>query len=358
MIRVASVEAIPITLRLAEGYRIAGSTITSADNVILKVDTADGRTGFGCAAPAEEVTGESAGAALRALDDVLIPLLRESDARDPAGVARRAARAVPGAPAARAAADIALHDLMGHREGLPLARVFRARRTRLLTSITLGISPEPDRTIEAARRHVSAGFRALKIKIGEDPDADARLVRALRAGVGPDVLIRADGNQGYSEEETRRFLDATSGSGLELLEQPTPSDDLEAMARLSASSAVPLMADEAILDARDAARICEARAAGLVNIKLMKCGGITGGFEIERTLKPAGVGAMIGCNDESRISIAAALHFALAAEGIDRADLDGHLDLVDDPALGGVRIEDGYIEPCGEGAGLGVRVDL
>jgi L-alanine-DL-glutamate epimerase-like enolase superfamily enzyme len=358
MIRIRSAEAIPIAFRLSEGYRIAGADISLAENIILKVDTSDGRTGFGCAAPSEEVTGESGESALRALNDLLIPMLREVDARDPRAVARRALEIAPSAPAARASIDIALYDLLGRREGLPLARVFGLRRSRLLTSITLGISADRAATLDKARRHVASGFRALKLKVGEDWEGDARLVLDLRKDLGPDVLLRADGNQGFSEEQARRFLEAVEPAGLELLEQPTAAEDLEALARLSTASTVPMMVDEALKTSDDARRIIEEKAAGLINIKLMKCGGITEAFEIASRTAAAGLGGMIGCNDESRISISAALHFALAAANVERADLDGHLDLVDDPARGGVRIEEGYIMPSGDESGIGVLVDL
>ncbi len=357
MIRVVSAEAVPITFRLKEGYRIAGASFRSAFNVILKVNTSDGRTGFGCAAPSEEVTGESPAACLEALESRLIPILRGSDVADLAGVDARAAAAAPGCPAARAAVDIALHDLLGRRAGVPLARVLGMRRARLPTSITLGIEDDPAATLERARRHVASGFRILKIKTGENWEADARLIRVLREALGPGIVLRADGNQGYSEEDARRFLSALRPGDLELLEQPTQADDLSALARLAAGSDVPIMADESIQSAEDARRIVEARAADLVNIKLMKSGGIAEALRIADITRAGDLGAMVGCNDESRISIAAGLHVALAAPNTERADLDGHLDLEDDVARGGVRIEDGYLLPSEE-AGLGVRVDL
>ena len=198
MIRVAGAEAVPITFRLVEGYRIAGRTFQTADNIILKVSTTDGRTGFGCAAPAEDVTGESIATARRALEDRLLPLLRESDAGNGAALAARARDLAPEAPAARAAVDIALLDLESRRAGIPLVRLLGMRRGRLLTSVTVGIGDERD-GIALARRYLTQGFRALKIKVGEDWEADARLVRALRAEAGPSVLIRADANEGYSE---------------------------------------------------------------------------------------------------------------------------------------------------------------
>ncbi|HEU4401982.1 MAG TPA: enolase C-terminal domain-like protein [Candidatus Polarisedimenticolia bacterium] len=357
MIRVISAEAVPLTFRLAEGYRIAGATFISAENIILKVNTSDGRTGFGCAAPAEEVTGETSADALRALRDVLIPLLRGSDAAEHRAVIERVAAAAPAQPAARAAVDIALHDLSAQRAGVPLARLLGLKRDRLPTSITLGIAGV-DESIEKARRHVAAGFRILKVKIGEDWEADLRLLRTLRRALGAGVVLRADGNQGYSEDEARHFLDALEPGLIELLEQPTPAPDLAALARLSRRSAVPIMADESLLTRADAAALVAARAADLVNLKLMKSGGVAETLAIAAITAAAGVDAMLGCMDESRIGIAAALHCALAAPSVTRADLDGHLDLLDDVARGGVRIENGYILPSLDEAGLGVSVDL
>ena len=357
MIRVQHVEAIPITFRLAEGYRIAGHTYNSADNIIVKIDTSDGRTGFGCAAPAAEVTGETPAAALLALQDRLGPLLRASDAIDIAGFARRARETAPKAPAARAAAEMALHDLAGRRARVPLVRLLGIKRDRLPTSVTLGID-EPAATLERAARHKAAGFRILKVKIGEDWEKDLKTVRALRQALGPGILLRADGNQGYTEEQARRFLAALRPGDIELLEQPTPRDDLEALRRLADEFEPPIMADESVMNAADASRLVDARAADLVNIKLMKSGGIGEAMEIARRTHRAGIGAMIGCMDESRIGIAAALHFALAAPNVERADLDGHLDLLDDVARGGVRIENGEILPALDEDGLGVRVRL
>jgi L-alanine-DL-glutamate epimerase-like enolase superfamily enzyme len=118
------------------------------------------------------------------------------------------------------------------------------------------------------------------------------------------------------------------------------------------------MADESVLGAPDARRLVEARAADLVNIKLMKSGGIGEAMEVARVTGAARIGAMIGCMDESRIGIAAALHFALATPNVERADLDGHLDLVDDVAKGGFRIENGDVLPLFDRDGLGVSVSL
>jgi L-alanine-DL-glutamate epimerase-like enolase superfamily enzyme len=357
LIRIVAAEARPKTFRLVEGYRIAGHRFDRADMVLLKIATSDGRTGYGCAAPAEDVTGETAAESLRVLRDVLIPMLLESDVGDLPGALSRVEVAAPAAPAARAAADMAFYDQAARREGLPLARFLGSERTGLPTSITLGIEDSLDAAVAQGRRRAGEGFRIFKIKVGEDWEFDAALVKALRAALGPTRVIRADANQGYSEADAARFLAVAADCGVELLEQPVAAADLAALSRLGRLTPVPVMADEALLSEADAQRLIAAQAGSLFNIKLMKCGGIHPGLAIARRAAASGVGVMVGCNDESRIAIAAGLHFALAAPACDRADLDGHLDLQDDVARGGVRLRDGVLERLDE-PGLGVSVDF
>jgi L-alanine-DL-glutamate epimerase-like enolase superfamily enzyme len=357
MSRIVAAEADFVTFRLVEGYRIAGRHFTSADNILLKLVASDGHIGYGCGAPSEEVTGETPQETLRALQDALIPLAKEADGADTRAVMERAAAAVPAAPAARAALDMALLDLDARRAGMPLARFLGSSRTRLDTSITLGIEKDVPSALAHARRRVAEGFRILKIKVGEDWEFDLELVRALRKALGPRIVIRADGNEGYDERSAASFLRGAADLDLELLEQPVPRRDLDAMTRLAGLTQVPIMADEALQTLADAERLIAARAATLFNIKLMKTGGVLAGLAIARRAAAAQVGVMVGCNDESRIAIAAGLHLALAAEAATRADLDGHLDLQDDVARGGLRLRDGVLEISGD-PGLGVDADF
>jgi L-alanine-DL-glutamate epimerase-like enolase superfamily enzyme len=357
MSRIVAAEADFVTFKLVEGYRIAGRHFTSADNVLLKLVASDGHIGYGCGAPSEEVTGENPRETLRALTDALIPLAKEADGSDTRAIMQRAAAAVPAAPAARAALDMALLDLDARRAGQPLARYLGSSRTRLGTSITLGIENDIAPALAHAKRRIAEGFRILKIKVGEDWVFDLRLVRTLREALGPDIVIRADGNEGYDEKAASAFLAGAAPLGLELLEQPVRREDLGAMARLAALTPVPIMADEPLQSEADAERLIAARAGTLFNIKLMKSGGVLAGLAIARRAHAARLGVMVGCNDESRISIAAGLHLALAAEAATRADLDGHLDLQDDVARGGLRLRDGALEITGE-PGLGVDADF
>lgn len=357
MTRIAAGVAIPVTFRLREGYRIAGRRFDTAQNVLVRLTGSDGRTGLGCAAPFEEVTGETPAASLRVLEESLIPLAREAAGDGPAAIARRAAAIAPSHPAARAALDMAIHDLEAQRAGRPLWRHLGGTRPRIRTSVTLGIHDDLEAAVDRARRFVADGFVALKIKVGERWEFDAELVGALRRALGPEVLLRADANEGYDEEDAARFLCAAERHGLELLEQPLPAGNRRGLSRLRGITSIPIMADESVLTARDAETLIAEDAADLFNVKLMKCGGLPEGMAIAARAAAAGLGVMIGCNDESRIAIAAGLHLALAAPATDRADLDGDLDLQDDVARGGFLMRDGWMVAT-DAPGLGISADI
>jgi L-alanine-DL-glutamate epimerase-like enolase superfamily enzyme len=202
---------------------------------------------------------------------------------------------------------------------------------------------------------VAQGFRIIKVKIGENVELDAERLREMRDAIGPDIVLRVDGNQGYSLEDARALLRTTDGLDLEMIEQPLDARDLASMCTLRGESRVPIVADEAAGTVEECREIVDRGAAHGINIKLMKCGGPSAARTIHDYANAAGLSLMLGCNDETRISIAAAAHLALAMPGLKYADLDGHMDLVRDPASGGFEMRDGCL--CiSEKPGLGVEV--
>jgi L-alanine-DL-glutamate epimerase-like enolase superfamily enzyme len=350
--RVTAVEVWKVTMPLARPYSIAYQTIDRADNVFVRLLTATGGSGLGCAAPDPDVTGERVEDTLAALEEVRADLVGTDPFR-PVMVLDRVGKRLAATPSARAAIDMALLDLAARRADLPLWKVLGGFRPRIVTSVTLGILPLEVTVAEAAER-VAQGFRCLKLKGGLDPAEDAERVRAVRAAVGEAVALRFDANQGYTVEQARAFLESTRDLKLEILEQPTPASDPEQLGRVR-DATVPVMADESLRSLADAFRIARGNLAELINIKVMKVGGILEALRISAVARAAGIGVMIGCGDESALGIAAGLAFALARPGVRYADLDGHLDLVGDPAAGAVTLREGWLYPA-EAPGLGVTL--
>lgn len=327
---------------------IAYEAIDTAPNVLLRIELENGLAGWGNAAPDEHVTGETAETVETTILERFQPFLLGRDAQRIESLWAQLCRLAPNQPAAVAAVDIALYDLLGKAAGLPLCQLLGRARDQIATSITLSIE-ETSISVARAEAFQRQGFNALKIKCGLDADADIERVRTVRRAVGAAMQISLDANQGYSAHQTLRVLDALRDCGIAFIEQPVAADDLAALRDVCRRSPVPVMADESVLSAADVL----ATPAPLVNLKLMKTGGITGALKSNAVAEARGIRAMIGCMDESRISMAAAAQVALAWNNIAYADLDGHLDVVDDVASGGILIEDGVVRVSNR-AGLGL----
>ena len=349
--RITAVQARLVTMRLEQPYTIAYESISEAHNIFLRLDTDKGISGLGCAAPDEAVTGETAQSALDAAGGIVAPLLKNRDPLNRARLLADLKKRIGAMPSVLAMVDMALFDILGKTAGLPLFQLLGGFRHRILTSVTIGILPLAE-TLEQAREYMRRGFRALKVKGGLDVEQDIRKIRRLRELCGPSMRLRFDANQGYSHDQALRFGDQVRKADLELLEQPTPRADTQLLGRITRQTKIPVMADESLMDLRDVFRLARKGLVDMVNIKLMKTGGLAEAMQIDAVAGAAGINAMIGCMDESALSIAAGLHFALASPNVTHADLDGHFDLKDDPARDAVRFKDGYLYPTG-GPGLG-----
>ena len=340
---------------LTRPYTIAFRTVDSVRNGIVRIETDDGSIGVGCASPERFVTGETWDACDAALAEPALRWLAGRHVHELSALCRELGERLPGAPAARAAVDIALHDLWAKQLGVPLADALGRAHTALPTSITIGIK-DADATVEEAREYLQRGFKVLKVKLGHSLDDDLDRLRRLRDFTGEGTAIRVDPNQGYSADEVSRFVEETAALDIEFLEQPMKADDIEAMRALPDAVKDRLAADETLLDASDALALVEPpRACGIFNIKLMKCGGIHAARRIASIAETAGVELMWGCMDESVVSISAALHAAFSSPATRYIDLDGSLDLARDVAAGGFALEDGVMRTL-DAPGLGVTL--
>jgi L-alanine-DL-glutamate epimerase-like enolase superfamily enzyme len=352
--KITRIEAWAVPLTLKEPYTIAYDTIGHTSNVFCRIHTDGGVTGCGCAAPERKISGETAVTVLVAVADVFGPTLKGRDPRLVAGILEKLRPSIASDPAAVAMIDMALFDILGKVARLPVYQLLGGCRHHMLTSITIGILPV-DETVAAARLRVKEGFRAIKIKGGLDLEEDVARVRKVREAVGGDIALRFDANQGYSEAQSLDFSKRTAVAGLQLIEQPTPRAETDMLGRVTRQAAIPVMADESLMGLKDAFRLVKNELVDLVNIKLMKVGGIAEALNINAVSRAANVPVMVGCMDESALAIAAGLHFALARPNVIYADLDGHLDLRDDPAAGAVRLEKGRLYPLAK-PGLGFEM--
>ena len=353
--RIAEAFVFPVVVPRRTPFRVAYASRTAAHSILLKLVTADGIAGWGEAVPVREVTGEAFSDVWHALKRVAAESLPGLDVSDRDGIRARFARELARLPSARCAVTSALLDLAGRSAGLPAARLLGGARERVRASVTVGILDLPG-TLAAVTARLAEGFKDIKLKVGLDPGGDAERVAAVRKEHGTGFRLFLDANQGFTVPAALRFLKAVAGAKVEFCEQPVPAPDVDALARVSAESPVPIMADEAVTGPAALARILERKAAPLVNIKLQKCGGPFEAFSMVLMAESCGVGAMVGCMTETNVGITAGLAVALAASGAKYVDLDGAFDLVDDIVMeGGARLSGGeqYLSP-GPGLALGV----
>jgi L-Ala-D/L-Glu epimerase len=351
--RIRSAAAAIEEFGLTRPYAIAGrAPLASVANALVRLETEEGVVGLGAGSPAQNVTGETIAACAAALSPGGLQWLVGRDVRSLPALCREAVERFPLAPAARAAVDIALHDLAAQGLGVPLVEMLGRAHEALPTSITIGIKPV-DEALSEAEEYLGRGFRVLKVKIGDALEEDLERVAKLRERIGARAAIRVDANVGYTLEETARFFERSEPYGVELLEQPVPREAFGGVRRLPAAWRARIAADESLHDEKDALALAAPEpACGIYNIKLMKCGGIRPALRIAAIAETAGVSLMWGCMDESRISIAAALHAAFASPATRYLDLDGSLDLARDVVEGGFTLEGGVMRTTGA-PGLG-----
>jgi len=254
--------------------------------------------------------------------------------------------------AARAAIDLALWDWLGRRTGLALWQMLGLSREAVApTSVTIGINP-PEVAQQRTRDWLELTHaRALKIKLGNPAgiEADQAMFEAIRQVAPQGVALRVDANGGWSLQDALTMCRWLAARGVEYVEQPLPRGAEDDLPHLHRESPLPIFVDESCFDSRDVVRLAD-RVHG-VNIKLMKCGGLSEALRMVHTARALGLQVMYGCYSDSSLAITAASQIAPLA---DHLDLDSHLNLLDDPFIG-AELHDGKVIPT-RAPGLGVRL--
>lgn len=339
---IKSVKAYSELLLLKKPYTIARETISGAEIIFFEIELSNGIRGLGAASTDIDVVGETPAQTLQNLQSDLVQQLVGKDIRQFLSLINFYRNGFPNLPGTQAAIDIALHDAFGKWIGLPVVDFYGRHHDKMLTSITIGIK-NVEETIVEAREYKEQGFKVLKVKTGLNAEEDSERVIKLFEQFGSHFAIRVDANEGYTPDDLSQFLAKTTYTHLELIEQPFhPHMDI-ALLDFSVHTRRLLAADESLKDAKSALVISQEKTFGIFNIKLMKCGGLTAAFEIANIARQAGIDLFWGCNDESSLSITAALHAAFACPHTKYLDLDGSLDLIENVTKKGFKLQDGYL---------------
>jgi L-Ala-D/L-Glu epimerase len=329
-------------------------TATHADSLL--VELSDGElSGWGEAPQVWKVTGDSLAGAQACVEGPIATALQDLEPDDFTEALRRIQGAVQGNFGAKAAVDVALHDLVARRRGLTLHGFLGSTVTSVRTDVTLSVG-DPESLAASAIDRIADGFDVLKVKVGTgDAKSDFDRVRRVREAIGPDPKLRLDANQGWSRRDAVNAIRALEDAGcdIELVEQPVVAADLEGMAWITDRVSTPILADESVYGVRDLVAVIRHGAADLVNVKLAKCGGLAPARTLLELAREHGLGAIVGSMMESHVGIGAAAALVAAYPTSAVNDLDAAWWLKEAAVTGGVRYE-GSVIHLPTAAGLGV----
>ena len=355
MSRIERIACHRVSVPLHTPFVTALRRTSTTDSHLVEVTDSDGVSGWGEAPQVWQVTGESVAGAEACLTGPLRDAVRAGDPADLVELTRRVAEAVARNFGAKAAVDVALHDLAARRLGASLPGFLGSSTLRVATDVTLSAG-SPEHLAEVAAARVKEGFGVLKVKVGTDAAVDVERVRAARAAAGPDVVLRLDANQGWTPRDAVRVIGALEDAqiGLELVEQPVRADDLDGLAWVSARVATPGMADESVYGVRDLVEVIRRRAADMVNVKLAKCGGLGPARTLLELARAQEMGTIVGSMMETHVGVGAAASLAAAFGTTAVADLDAAWWAAASPVSGGLRY-DGATVVLPDFPGLGVE---
>ncbi len=373
--RITEIEAVPFALPVRREFRWAGLRVNLGSFVLVRVHTDVGVTGLGEATPLPDWGGdlgrrggETQESVVSMVKLVLAPTLVGTDPLRLERALTTMDQVLRGNNYAKAAVDIALHDIAGKVADVPLHQLLGgAARDAVPVAHMLGLMPMAD-ALDEADQAIRDGLHALQVKGGEDAERDIRLVKELRSRLGPSVRLRLDANQGYGRAKRAiAILSEFVPGELDDIEQPVVG--LEQMAAVTRAVPMTVIADESCWDPPDALEVVSVGAADAISIYLAKAGGIARARDVAGIARAAGLACDVNGSIESGIGNAANVHFALASPAVSlpcvipitapagrQSTVVGGAYFVDDIVRQPFQVRDGAVQPLG-GPGLGVELD-
>ena len=337
-------------------FKTALRTVDRVEDIVIMVHTDSGHIGYGEAPATAVITGDTHGSIVDAIRHYISPRLIGEEIANLNRVTQLIQNAMEKNTSAKAAVEIAIYDLWAQLYDAPLYKMLGGGDPVVTTDITISVDTI-DKMVADSISAVERGFDSLKIKVGKDIGVDIERTKAIYAAVENRALLRLDANQGWTAKQAVFAITALEDAGvrLELVEQPVKARDLEGMRYVTERVHTPIMADESVFGPMEVIKLINMRAADIINIKLMKTGGLSNAIRIADIAGMHQVDCMIGCMLESSISVAAAVHLAVAkSDVITKVDLDGPSLCEGNPVEGGVIFNESEISIT-DAPGLGIR---
>ena len=354
--KITRIEFAMLRVPLKTPFKTALRSVSQVEDVVVMMHTDTGNIGYGEAPATAVITGDTHGSIIDAIRYHIAPRLIGREVADLNRNTRIVQSAMEKNTSAKAAVEIALYDLFGQMFDAPLYKVLGGGDPVITTDITISVDTI-DKMVADSISAVDRGFDSLKIKVGKEIGVDIERTKAIHAAVADRALLRLDANQGWTAKQAVHAIHALEDAGiqLELVEQPVKAHDLEGLRYVTERVTTPIMADESVFGPAQVIELIRMRAADIINIKLMKTGGLSNAIKIADIASLHGIDCMIGCMLESSISVAAAVHLAVAkADAITKVDLDGPSLSQFNPVEGGVTFNESEISIT-DAPGLGIR---
>jgi L-Ala-D/L-Glu epimerase len=327
-----------------------------ARNVLIKIETDIGITGFGECSPYPTINGESQDTCF-AVGQYFAKIFMGKNACDIEARVQDMDRVIYGNTSIKSALDMALYDIASQQAKLPLYAFLGGKNEKIIaTDYTVSIG-EPDQMAKDALKIRQDGYPAIKVKLGQNGKKDVERIKAIRHAVGNTIPLRVDANQGWGLEEAIATLNALAPFDIQHCEEPIPRWDYMNLAHVRQNSPIPIMADESCGDEHDADRLIKLGACDYFNVKLGKAGGIFKAIKIVELANQENISMQVGAFMESRLAMTAFAHFSLCSPLIVHFDFDTALMFSDDPVSGGITYKENGIIEIPEVPGLGAHID-
>lgn len=356
ILTIQQVELYKLSIPLKEPFITSLGRDDNAENVLVKIITGEGFTGFGECSPYMAINGESQDTCFT-VGQYFAKLLKGKNALKIEECIIAMDKLIYGNSSIKSAFDMALYDIASQYAGVPLYQFLGGKNDKtIITDYTVSIG-HPQKMAADALKIKEEGYPAIKIKLGQDGELDVQRIKAIREAVGREIPLRIDANQGWNAEEAIKTLQALSEYDIQHCEEPIPRWDFMQLPRVRQASPIPIMSDECCGDEHDAERLINLGACDYMNIKLGKSGGIFKALKMVKLAEANNIHLQVGAFMESRLAMTAFAHFSLCSTMIEHYDFDTALMFIEDPVSGGIVYEENGVVKVPEVAGLGASVD-